>query len=167
MKKTVKRKNIILSTHSDIENWILMFISVQRVPWSTKMLNIYPVLSIFQGYPRPHYFCILFQRLIGSLRRNQVGYSYILVMIVRLWDLVRLYLPPHRCYIFKAHQHQKIISENLYSQASLRNQIKICYSTNFKDLTMQEVSKALLIKLLKMSVYHGQLDGLVKRRTKY
>lgn len=27
---------------------------------------------------------------------------------------------------------------------------------------MQELSKALLIKLLKMSVYHGQLDGLVE-----
>lgn len=53
----MKRNNIILSTHIDIENWILIFINVQRVPCSTKMLNVYPVLGSFQRCPRPHYFC--------------------------------------------------------------------------------------------------------------
>lgn len=32
LKKTVKRKNVILSTQSDTENQTLMFLSVQTVP---------------------------------------------------------------------------------------------------------------------------------------
>lgn len=104
----LKRKNIILSAHSDTEYWTSIFVSLQTVHKYVECVSCPQYLQKASQVPLLPY-SFLDVMLVDSIRRNQVGYSYILIKIVALWDLIRLYprLP-------KAHQHKKTISKPLF-----------------------------------------------------